>query len=112
MYRVFLSHSRRDNAAARAVFRWLTDNEAGLEGDIFLVNPNTGFAPGVRWKSELDLVRSRIARAELCQGAPIAPSEPYPGGGGSSMSTFVPSQWYRTVVRKPSSHAVQLWPHR
>ena len=47
MYRVFLSHSRRDNAAARAVFRWLTDNEPSLEGDIFLdVNPNTGFAPG------------------------------------------------------------------
>ena len=99
MYRVFLSHSRRDNAAARAVFRWLTDNEAGLEGDIFLdVNPNTGFAPGVRWKSELaravdhceaviclispnleqwnEWISSdpEIARAELCPGAPITPS--------------------------------------
>jgi hypothetical protein len=54
MYRVFLSHSRRDNAAAQATFRWLTDNEPGLTGEIFLdINPQTGFAPGVRWKSEL-----------------------------------------------------------
>jgi hypothetical protein len=40
MYRVFLSHSRRDNAAAQALFRWLTQAEPSLKGEIFLdVNP-------------------------------------------------------------------------
>jgi WD40 repeat protein len=54
MYRVFVSHSRRDNAAAQAAVRWLTESEPSLKGEIFLdVDPHTGFAPGVRWKSEL-----------------------------------------------------------
>ncbi|MGW3541435.1 nSTAND1 domain-containing NTPase [Nocardia niigatensis] len=54
MYRVFLSHSRRDNAAAQALFRWLNGVDPSLKGQIFLdVNPETGIAPGVRWKSEL-----------------------------------------------------------
>jgi hypothetical protein len=45
----FLSHSRRDNAAAQALFRWLTQAEPSLRGEIFLdVNPQTGFAPGAR----------------------------------------------------------------
>ena len=44
MYRVFLSHSRRDNSAAQAVFQWLTEAEPSLKGEIFLdVNPRIGF---------------------------------------------------------------------
>ncbi|MER7453581.1 TIR domain-containing protein [Nocardia beijingensis] len=54
MYRVFVSHSSRDKAAAVAVTRWLTENEPSLTGEIFLdVDPRTGIAPGTRWKSEL-----------------------------------------------------------
>ncbi len=54
MYRVFVSHSSRDTATARAVVRWLTKEEPGLDGDIFLdVDPDTGIAPGTRWKAEL-----------------------------------------------------------
>lgn len=54
MYRVFVSHSRHDNAAARAVEHWLIENEPSLAGEVFLdIDPQTGFAPGVRWKSEL-----------------------------------------------------------
>lgn len=54
MYRVFVSHSRHDNAAARAVVHWLIENEPSLEGEVFLdIDPQTGIAPGVRWKSEL-----------------------------------------------------------
>lgn len=54
MYRVFVSHSSRDKAAAVAVTRWLTENEPSLNGEIFLdVDPRTGIAPGTRWKSEL-----------------------------------------------------------
>ncbi|WP_435590216.1 nSTAND1 domain-containing NTPase [Nocardia sp. bgisy118] len=66
MYRVFLSHSRRDNAAAQALLRWLTDNEPSLKGQIFLdIDPDTGFAPGVRWKSELTRAVDRC-EAVLC----------------------------------------------
>ena len=70
MYRVFLSHSRRDNAAAQAVFRWLTEAEPSLKGEIFLdVNPQTGFAPGVRWKSELARAVDRC-EAVICLISP------------------------------------------
>jgi len=37
MYRVFLSHSRRDNAAAQAVFRWLTEAEPSLKGETSVI---------------------------------------------------------------------------
>src|SRR6478672_8092713 len=70
MYRVFLSHSRRDNAAAQALFRWLTLAEPSLKGEIFLdVNPQTGFAPGVRWKSELARAVDRC-EAVICLISP------------------------------------------
>jgi WD40 repeat protein len=70
MYRVFLSHSRRDNAAAQALFRWLTQAEPSLKGEIFLdVNPQTGFAPGVRWKSELSRAVDRC-EAVICLISP------------------------------------------
>jgi len=70
MYRVFLSHSRRDNSAAQAVFQWLTEAEPSLKGEIFLdVNPQTGFAPGVRWKSELARAVDRC-EAVICLISP------------------------------------------
>jgi WD40 repeat protein len=70
MYRVFLSHSRRDNAAAQALFRWLTQAEPSLKDEIFLdVNPQTGFAPGVRWKSELARAVDRC-EAVICLISP------------------------------------------
>ena len=54
MYRVFVSHSGRDKAPAEAVTRWLIKNEPSLRGEIFLdVDPQTGIAPGTRWKCEL-----------------------------------------------------------
>ena len=47
MYRVFLSHSRRDNSAAQALFQWLTEAEPSLKGEIFLdVTPRTGCTGG------------------------------------------------------------------
>ncbi len=47
MYRVFLSHSRRDNSAAQALFQWLTEAEPSLKGEIFLdVTPRTGLRRG------------------------------------------------------------------
>jgi hypothetical protein len=70
MYRVFLSHSRRDNSAAQAVFQWLTEAEPSLKGEIFLdVNPRIGFAPGVRWKSELARAVDRC-EAVICLISP------------------------------------------
>ncbi|MRH92380.1 TIR domain-containing protein [Nocardia sp. SYP-A9097] len=54
MYRVFVSHSSRDRTSAVALTRWLTENEPSLSGEVFLdVDPETGIAPGTRWKSEL-----------------------------------------------------------
>jgi TIR domain len=82
MYRVFVSHSRRDNAAAQAAVRWLTESEPSLKGEVFLdVDPHTGFAPGVRWKSEL-------VRAVDCCEAVICLISPHWEKSGACVAQF------------------------
>ena len=76
VYRVFVSHASQDTAAAAAVTRWLTDNEPSLTGQIFLdVDPQTGIAPGVRWKSELVRAVGRC-EAVICLISPAWDASP------------------------------------
>ncbi|MFE3054586.1 TIR domain-containing protein [Nocardia sp. NPDC059239] len=66
MYRVFLSHSSADRAAAIALQRWLIGQLPSLRGDIFLdVDVETGIAAGTRWRDELTKAVARC-EAVLC----------------------------------------------
>ncbi|MGW6424558.1 nSTAND1 domain-containing NTPase [Nocardia sp. NPDC055053] len=70
MDRVFLSHSRWNSTAAQALFRWLTDSEPSLRGQIFLdIDPEAKIAPGVRWKAELTRAMDRC-EAVICLISP------------------------------------------
>ncbi|AHH15661.1 TIR domain-containing protein [Nocardia nova SH22a] len=54
MPRIFISHSSVDNVAARAIEQWLIEQAPELSGEIFLdLDPDTGIAPGTRWKEAL-----------------------------------------------------------
>lgn len=66
VYRVFVSHSSRDTPAARAVVRWLTEQEPSLEGDVFLdADPLTGIAPGTRVESRTRPCRRQMRSRDL-----------------------------------------------
>jgi WD40 repeat protein len=54
MARIFLSHSSRDNAQARALANWLASNGWPAD-DVFLdIDPKGGIAPGERWQKALN----------------------------------------------------------
>ena len=54
MARIFLSHSSKDNAEARALGDWLADNGWPAK-DVFLdIDPESGIAPGERWQRALN----------------------------------------------------------
>lgn len=60
MARVFLSYSSRDVLAAMALQQWLTEQDPSLRYDIFRdKDPNTGIAPGERWREALRQASSR-----------------------------------------------------
>ncbi|RDI63860.1 toll/interleukin-1 receptor domain-containing protein [Nocardia pseudobrasiliensis] len=62
MARVFLSHSSRDSAEAAALVRWLSEQQPGLAGDIFLdVDERAGIVQGTRWR---DALRRALTRCE------------------------------------------------
>ncbi|MGW0019419.1 nSTAND1 domain-containing NTPase [Rhodococcus sp. NPDC003382] len=66
MTRIFLSHSSRDSRQAVALMRWLVENEPSLAGEIFLdIDPDTGLAPGVRWRDALTKTAARC-EAVVC----------------------------------------------
>ncbi|MGW5106603.1 nSTAND1 domain-containing NTPase [Nocardia sp. NPDC004123] len=66
MARIFLSHSSRDNRQAIALKAWLVEQDPALVGEIFLdLDPDTGIAPGVRWKDALVRATSRC-EAVIC----------------------------------------------
>ncbi|MBH0122230.1 TIR domain-containing protein [Rhodococcus sp. CX] len=66
MTRIFLSHSSRDSRQAVALMRWLVENEPSLAGEIFLdIDPDTGLAPGVRWRDALTRTAARC-EAVVC----------------------------------------------
>lgn len=66
MTRIFMSHSSRDSRQAVALMRWLVDNEPSLAGEIFLdIDPDTGLAPGVRWRDALTQTAARC-EAVVC----------------------------------------------
>ncbi|WP_330252848.1 TIR domain-containing protein [Nocardia sp. NBC_00565] len=65
-----MSYSSRDRGWAVAVRQWLIEHDPGLEGEIFLdVDPQTGIAPGVRWKAELARAVDRC-EAVICLISP------------------------------------------
>ena len=64
--RVFLSHSSRDKREAMAVKAWLSEQEPGLAGEIFLDDdPHTGIRPGERWRQALQQANARC-EAVIC----------------------------------------------
>ncbi|MFB0833009.1 nSTAND1 domain-containing NTPase [Arthrobacter halodurans] len=64
--RIFLSHSSRNSAEAIALKRWLVEREPGLAEEIFLdLDPDTGIAPGERWKRALRQANERC-EAVIC----------------------------------------------
>ncbi|MFE3257849.1 TIR domain-containing protein [Nocardia sp. NPDC059091] len=66
MARIFLSHSSRDNRQAIALKAWLVEQDPALVDEIFLdLDPDTGIAPGVRWKDALVRATSRC-EAVIC----------------------------------------------
>ncbi|MFF0633698.1 TIR domain-containing protein [Nocardia sp. NPDC004151] len=66
MARIFLSHSSRDNRQAIALKAWLVAQDPALADEIFLdLDPDTGIAPGVRWKDALVRATSRC-EAVIC----------------------------------------------
>ncbi|MGV9837184.1 nSTAND1 domain-containing NTPase [Nocardia niigatensis] len=66
MARIFLSHSSRDNRQAIALKAWLVAQNPDLADEIFLdLDPDTGIAPGVRWKDALVRAASRC-EAVIC----------------------------------------------
>jgi hypothetical protein len=66
MTRVFLSHSSRDSFQAITLKRWLVEQEPGLEKEILLdLAPDTGIAPGERWKEALRRANER-REAVIC----------------------------------------------
>ncbi|MEU1204875.1 TIR domain-containing protein [Nocardia sp. NPDC005825] len=66
MARIFLSHSSRDNRQAIALKAWLVAQDPALADEIFLdLDPETGIAPGVRWKDALVRATSRC-EAVIC----------------------------------------------
>ncbi|MGV9743924.1 nSTAND1 domain-containing NTPase [Rhodococcus zopfii] len=66
MTRIFLSHSSRDSRQAIALKRWLVQQEPGFAGEIFLdIDPDTGIAPGVRWREALTRANARC-EAVVC----------------------------------------------
>jgi len=66
MTRIFLSHSSRDSRQAVALKRWLVEQEPGFAGEIFLdIDPETGLAPGVRWRDALTQTAARC-EAVVC----------------------------------------------
>src|ERR671933_225635 len=63
MSKIFISHSRANNAAALAIGEWLKQN---CWGDHFLdISPETGLSPGERWRDELKKAADRC-EAVLC----------------------------------------------
>lgn len=66
MARIFLSHSSRDNRQAIALKAWLVVQDPSLADEIFLdLDPDTGIAPGVRWKDALSRAAFRC-EAVIC----------------------------------------------
>ncbi|MFE3228141.1 TIR domain-containing protein [Nocardia sp. NPDC059228] len=66
MARIFLSHSSPDNRQAIALKAWLVEQDPALVDEIFLdLDPDTGIAPGVRWKDALVRATSRC-EAVIC----------------------------------------------
>ncbi|MFE3056172.1 TIR domain-containing protein [Nocardia sp. NPDC059239] len=66
MARIFLSHSSRDNRQAIALKAWLVEQDPALVDEIFLdLDPDTGIAPGIRWKDALVRATSRC-EAVIC----------------------------------------------
>ncbi|SPM38380.1 hypothetical protein MNAB215_557, partial [Mycobacterium numidiamassiliense] len=64
--RIFLSHSSKDNAQARALRQWLIDQRPELVDEIFLdIAEDTGLAPGQRWKDALRQANQRC-EAVIC----------------------------------------------
>lgn len=59
MARIFLSHSSKDNAEARALGDWLAEN-GWPAGDVFLdIDKTGGIAPGERWQKALNDAANR-----------------------------------------------------
>ena len=61
--RVFMSHSGKNTLEAKAVKRWLIENEPSLDGEIFLDVDD--LLPGQEWKEALQQAASRC-EAVLC----------------------------------------------
>jgi WD40 repeat protein len=58
--RIFLSHSSVDEQEARALKKWLVEQNPPLDNEIFLdVDPNTGLRPGAKWKDALKQASGR-----------------------------------------------------
>ena len=54
MYRIFISHSGIEDAEARALKKWLVDQDPPLANEIFLdSDPQHGIRAGRKWKDEL-----------------------------------------------------------
>jgi len=84
MYRVFLSHSRRDNAAAQAVFRWLTEAEPSLKGETNVIGNAVWSDIFVSALKEANLAEPQYdnQHAETLPGNPPYPTPPYSSSRG------------------------------
>ena len=71
--RVFMSHSGKNTLEAKAVKRWLIENEPSLEGEIFLDVDD--LLPGQEWKEALQQAANR------CEAVLCLVSEPWEQSG-------------------------------